>query len=374
MSRRKAFLHVGVPGAGGALLDAVLLENKDTLLDQGVAHPAHTAEEMFRAALEIRHDHKAWGYKRREVEGAWAGIYRRAAKHRGTVVVGQELLAGATPAQIALLVDGLAGFEVHVVLTTRDPASQVVAGWAASVESGRSVSFPKFCRRVLDPTREHEQAQEFWDDQDLGDILDRWEAVVSSPEHVHVVVLSHDEAAQRAALLSAFGEIAGFDPACLPVTDELLANSVDRAGVEVTRTVNRAIDAHGDGRARRAVLRRHLPEGMVVASGSPGWVPADLHDEVGELAEAWATRIGSCGYDVHGDVSDLLPLRPEESALPRQDVSTEERLEMTTEALAEMLVEVARLREHNAVLEAHAAKLDKKRKRLKVKLATATAK
>ncbi|HEU4812467.1 MAG TPA: hypothetical protein VFT00_10035 [Nocardioides sp.] len=372
MSRRKAFLHIGVPGAGGALLDSVLLEHADTLREQGVEHPAHSADEMFRAALEITRDHKAWGYRRREVEGTWAEIYRRASKHRGPVVVGQELLAAATPEQIALMVDGLAGFEIHVVLTTRDPASQVVAGWAASVESGRSVSFPKFCRRVLDPAREHEQAQEFWSGQDLGDILDRWEAVVSRPEHVHVVVLPRDEAAQRAALLAAFGEIVGFDAARLPVTTELLTTSVDRAGVEVTRTVNRAIAAHGEGPAQRAVLRRYLPEGMVVAGGGPGWVPANLHDEVGELADGWAARIKGGGYDVHGDVSDLWPVRPEERALPRLlDVSTEERLETATNALAEMLVEVARLREHNAVLEAHALKLDRKQKRLKRRLAAA---
>lgn len=371
MSRRKAFLHIGVPGAGGAFLDSALVENADALLEQGVAHPAISAEEMFRATLEIRRDHKAWGYQRREVEGAWAGIYRRAARHKGTVVFSQELLAAATPDQIALLLDGLDGFEIHVVLTTRDPAAQAVAGWAATVESGRSVSFEKFCRRIMDPAREHEQADQFWAGQELGDLLDRWGAAVRKPEHVHVVVLPHDETGQRDAVWDGIGEIVGFDARALPVNEHPATTTIDRAGVEVTREVNRAINARGGGRTQRAVVRRYLSEGTVVAGGSTGWMPATLYDEVSELAARWVDLLEGGGYDVHGVATDLLPLRPEEH-VGADAITVEARLETATNALANVLVEVARLREHNAALEARAETLDRKRRRLKRKLALAT--
>src|SRR4029077_7430649 len=101
--------------------------------------------------IEIRRDHKAWGYERREVEGTWAEICRQARKGRGDVVFSQELLAACSPPQIALLLDTLAGFEVRLVVTARDPGTQLVAAWAGSVEAGRSGAFTRVRPRGVGP-------------------------------------------------------------------------------------------------------------------------------------------------------------------------------------------------------------------------------
>ena len=82
------------------------------------------------------------------------------------MVVGHELLAGATRDEIALLVDGLAGTQVHVV---------VLAG----VPDGRVGLFP--------------------DELDLGSVLDRWAAAISSPDRVHVVVTDPTDATRGLA-------------------------------------------------------------------------------------------------------------------------------------------------------------------------------
>lgn len=168
MAKRKAFLHIGPPRTGGGFLDSALTEHADALAAAGVRHPAISAEEMFRAAIEIRRDHKAWGYQRREVEGAWAGICRRAWKGKGDVVFSQELLAACTAPQIDLLLDGLAGFEVHVVVTEREP----------------------------------------------GDVLEAWKQAVR-PDLWHVVSAPEVETAR--AVWTAFGDIVGFDASRLPL-------------------------------------------------------------------------------------------------------------------------------------------------------------
>jgi hypothetical protein len=56
MGRRTAYLHIGPPRSGGAFLDSALAEHAEALEVGGLRHPAISAEQMFRAAIEIRRD------------------------------------------------------------------------------------------------------------------------------------------------------------------------------------------------------------------------------------------------------------------------------------------------------------------------------
>ena len=71
-----------------------LEQHREALAEYGVRAPARSADEAFRAAVEVRREHKAWGLRRRDVEGTWSGICRRALKHRDSVVVGLLLSIG----------------------------------------------------------------------------------------------------------------------------------------------------------------------------------------------------------------------------------------------------------------------------------------
>lgn len=117
--KQRAWLHVGMPGAGD-VLEAALAHHHGALVELGVASVARTSTESFRAAVEILRAHGEWGLARRDVEGQWTHLVRRAAKARADLVFSQPLLAGATPEQVDLLVDALAGFQIHVVVTTGD--------------------------------------------------------------------------------------------------------------------------------------------------------------------------------------------------------------------------------------------------------------
>lgn len=176
-TKRKVYLHVGVSGGPADFLEAALLEHTHALASLGVRVPVENADEMFRAAVEITRTHKAWGYKRREVEGAWAGICRRIHKLKGldTAVLSQPLLHDATPEQIDLLVDTLAGTKVHVVLVTGPDADPAV----------------------------------------LEELHERWGRAVKKPERVHVLEI--DAATDRAAVWRRFGELVGFGTASLSV-------------------------------------------------------------------------------------------------------------------------------------------------------------
>jgi hypothetical protein len=214
MARRKAFVHVGLPHSGGTVLAPALDHHRAALSTLGIQRPG-TADEMFRAAVEILRDHKAWGYRRRDVEGSWSAVCRQARKAKGTVVVGHHLLADAAPIDIDLFLDGLAGFEVHVVLVSRDG------------EPG------------------------------LDTLRDRWGTALGRPERLHVVVprTPGDPGPEAWAGL---GRLVGFDATALP------------------------LPASTDLRVRRALALRHSPQWVEVATRSDN--PAD--GQVVEAAEA----------------------------------------------------------------------------------------
>jgi len=182
MAKQRAFLHIGLPHSDGELLDAGLRRYAGTLApglvdDRGrrVRLPARSEMEMFNAAVEMRHDHRDWGLRRRDVEGSWAHLCRRAIKNKDTVVFSHHLLAGCPPEGIALMVDQLPGCAVHVIVTVGSP-------------DPRAAMFP--------------------DDYDLTSVVGRWSAAVSRPERLHLVQVDPDRPAEA---WHSFGKVIGID-------------------------------------------------------------------------------------------------------------------------------------------------------------------
>lgn len=131
--KHKAWIHVGMAGVGD-VIEPALAYHHAALVELGVASIAQTPAESFRAAVEMTRSHKEWGLKRGDVEGQWTRLVRRALKAKSDLVFSQPLLAAATAEQIALLIDALAGLQVHVVVTTGlDDETDTLARWAAAV-------------------------------------------------------------------------------------------------------------------------------------------------------------------------------------------------------------------------------------------------
>lgn len=245
MARRKAFVHIGLPLSGGSVIDAALEHHEATLSRLDIQRPAKSADEMFRAAIEIVRDHRAWGYRRRDVEGSWSAVCRRARKSKGSALVGQPLLAAAAPVEIDLFLDGLAGFEVHVVLVAAAP----------------------------DPRAPRLDA-----DRDLGVVLDRWATALGRPDRLHVIVAPATEE-RDLAVWTAYGRVVGFDASTLRLPDSPPAQV-----------------------GRRLALRHSSLWEAGTDSAS-----LDPYDAWVQAAERWAKDIADGGYDLHGDAGDLVP-------------------------------------------------------------------
>jgi hypothetical protein len=189
--KHKAWIHVGMPGVGD-VIEPALAHHHAALIELGAASAARTTAESFRAAVEMTRSHKDWGLKRADVEGQWTRLVRRAEKARADLVFSQSLLAAATPEQVALLVDALAGYQVHVVVTTGlDDETATVAAWQAAVRK---------------------------------------------PERLHVI---ETDGMEPADVWKAFGKVAGFGTASLRLADVPRASATFQSLPDALREVER---------------------------------------------------------------------------------------------------------------------------------------
>ncbi|NUR07518.1 MAG: hypothetical protein HOQ22_12430 [Nocardioidaceae bacterium] len=366
------FLHIGLPKTGTTFLQASLEQNKPALKEAGIRYPSGKDDRMFRAALDVRGNHKAWGRRRADVQGTWDDLCRRARKHDGVTVISHELLAAASVHQVVAAMTMLKGLDVHVVVTARDPARQATAEWQEGIKHGRQLTFEQFRTKVLAPESENDYARRFHAAQDLPSVLSRWGAAV--PEDRLHVVCCPPAGADRTELWRRFADVVGFDPAQHPPAGSDSDNrSLGTDEIDLLRRVNVALDRRLVQPAYGEVVKRYFAQRLLAGTGGrrPA-VPPDLYDDLTVVAERWVKEIDRAGYPVHGDLADLLP-KPGAPGPHPDDVDTTRQVESAVAATAELLVEVHRGRSEIARLEAERRRLKKRRKVLKRRLQQAVA-
>ena len=129
MAKRLFLLHIGP--------DAVDLAAMREGLGLGrISVPDVDPQVLVHAGTEISRSHKAAGLKRRQVEGAWAAVCRKAYKARTDCFASMPAFFHVTSEQAALALDGLAGFKVVLVVTSGFDL-QPPAHWMSLVKEER---------------------------------------------------------------------------------------------------------------------------------------------------------------------------------------------------------------------------------------------
>ncbi|WP_395690445.1 hypothetical protein [Nocardioides sp.] len=342
MSRR-VYLHVGAPKTGTTYVQDRLAVNAKELAGHGVHLPTTSSLvdpplAHFRAALDLLG--QDWGGTPGHADGAWDALVRRIQRRSGTVVVSHEILAPATPAQVAKVMRDLAGSEIHVVYTVRDLARQVPAAWQESVKQGRRWSYRRFLDRFV------KGRTWFYRAFDVPRVLGTWGAGLP-PDHVHVVTVppSADDSTGD-VLWERMCAALRIDPAWAPVDSDRSNRSLGIAETQVIRQLNRRMDR----RAMREsyydeLIREMLAQGELVRRRSAAvTLPPDRYPWAQERAERWIEWIEGSGVHVVGDVDDLRPVAPdpEETWHDPDKVGTKRQLSTALDALAAMTREAAR--------------------------------
>lgn len=342
MSRR-VYLHIGAPKTGTTYLQDRLSVNAKTLAAHGVHFPSTSplvspGLAHFRAALDLLG--QDWGGAPGHADGSWDALVRRVRRRTGTVVISHEILAPASPAQVAKAMRDLAGSEIHVVYTARDLGRQVPAAWQESIKQGRRWSYKRFLDRFEKGRTWFHRAF------DVPRVLGTWGAGLP-PEHVHVVTVPPSGGDRTGdPLWDRMCGVLGIDPAWAPLDSDRSNQSLGIAETQVVRQLNRRTDR----RARREssydeLIRDMLAQGELVKRRSAAvTLPPDRFPWAQEQAERWIEWIVGSGVDVVGDVEELRPVPPDPTERWRDPdkVRAKRQLNTALDALAAMTREAAR--------------------------------
>lgn len=364
--RPRVVLHVGLPKSGTTFLQHGLGRNAEALADRGVLYPQTSDDVMFRAALDVRGNHKAWGRRRRDVAGAWDFLCATARRHAGTTIVSHELLAPACRRQVDAALSMLQGLDVHLVVTARDPVRQLVSEWQEGVKHGRRLTFTEFEAAVR--SGQGDLAHRFAAAQALPEVLHRWGRHLPS-DRVHLVV-GPPVGSSPERLWHAFAGVVGFDPAGFPVGRGPLNESLGADEVDLLRRVNIALDGRLPQPAYGRLAKHRLAHQLLAGRRSrPLQAPHRVRDALTDVAEQWVKEVERSGWTVHGSLSDLVPLPLTEPGPGPDTVDPHAQVALAADVVAALLLDLEAAHAEAADVEARRRSWKKRAKQLRRVLA-----
>jgi len=317
---RRCVVHVGVPKSGTTYLQDLLWDSTVELREQGFRLPLRSVHDHFFLTLALR------GRLDSLVDPPGAveilDRFRRDLETPGTehLIVSHELFAPVEAEAIDGFLDLLSDFEVHVVVTARDLARQIPAEWQQQTKTRAEQTYDTFLDEVVQHTAEH-----FWSVQDVAAVAARWGRRLP-PERVHVVTVPPPGESPD-LLVTRFCSVVGLDPARLH-RDQARSNR--SLGYEQTELVRRINAALGDrlphprqgynGNVKfwfaETVLAQQQPHQRLV-------LPAEHWEWCRTTSKAIVERLERAGYDVVGNLSDLVPGDTPDTAAPHGPSDTE---------------------------------------------------
>lgn len=303
-SRRRLYVHIGLQKTGTTYLQAAMLGNRDRIASQGLALVPPTKKEAYQLMLAVRERYQP-GRDPDEVADALSVFESRVARSSAPrMLLSQESLSAARPAQVRRFLAACEGVEVHVVLTVRDLARSVPSAWQQDIKAGRTFPYGGYLRRLQN--MEHNGALRHpWIQLDPPAVLARWAAELPDGR-IHVVTVP-PPGGPPTLLLERFCRVVGVNPAGLTHTETPSNTSLGRVQVEVLRRVN--------GELPDEVLRRQVYSGVgkrFFAAQVLGdqasrsiRVPARLRPWCEEVSSRQVAALEAAGYHVEGTLTDL---------------------------------------------------------------------
>ena len=304
-AERRLYLHVGHAKTGTSYLQGAFWGSRTALADAGLLLPLGGPGHHFGLALALRGDldesmdaPMAFTAEDRLVEQLSRSSAPRA-------LVTHEVLAAVSADEAARFCARISNREVHIVLTVRDLRRQVPAEWQQRVKTRSTLTYEKFLDGVVNHT---ERGAKFWRVQDTFDVAERWRGDLP-PDRVHIVTTPPAGSAPT-LLLERFCSVLGVDPATVSTDQSRRNESLGAQQVELMRRVNVALGdrlPHPRAGYNRVAKNEFANAVLAAQEGARLELPSSLDEWCAGEAQRTVDQIRSAGYDVVGDLDDLLP-------------------------------------------------------------------
>ena len=341
---RRVLLHVGAPKTGTSFVQDILFTHRETLRERGILYPADRHDSHFLAALDLME--LPWGGLEREAGGAWERLVAEVREWPGTSIISHEILGTASRVQVAHALESLGahdGTEVHLVYSSRDLVRQIPAEWQENVKHRRTKTYGRFLENLRDEQRSSEVAQWFWGVQEVPDVLDRW-AESLPHDRVHVVTVP-PPGSSPTLLWERFAGLFGIDAAEFAPTNRANTSLGVPESAMIRRLNERLNDVLPNHHYRTFVRELLVHQNLSSRPGSPRLsLPEDAYRWASDLGRSWVSELALRGYDVVGDLDDLVP-RPAAPFTDPDNCDEHAVSEAAIDALAIMTNETARLRD-----------------------------
>lgn len=336
----RVFLHIGLPKTGTTYLQTVMWAERDRMRAQGVLLPGRLRRDHLWATRVIRQDPRLQEFEP-QVRESWDVLRAEIAAWEGTAVISHEFFAGASAEQAAAMVSALAPAEVHLVVTAREPVGLYSGSWQESLKNRDTRTFATY---AAEPPSANPMSVWNWRTLDVRLVLERWAPAVE-PDRVHVLPVPAP-GSPRDLLWTRFATLIGLDPASFDLSETFPNESMGVVEAETLRRVNaHLLDGDFETAFDRGVyIRTYLAdERLGTRDGERSWPTEDVLLECRSRARDAVEHIKEHGYDVLGDLEDLLV--PEVLG-PRRavdSVTEAEVAEVATATVGLMLHDVRRL-------------------------------
>jgi hypothetical protein len=343
----RVFLHIGLPKTATTYLQTALWGAREQMRAEGVLLPGRERRDHLWASRLVRDEARAERMPQHQ-RTAWDRLRAEIAEWPGTAVVTHEFFAAASAEQARTMVEQLAPAEVHVVVTAREPLGLFTASWQESLKNRETVPLADYAREVS----ESPGAIWNWRTLDLRLVLERWapHGGLLPPERVHVLPLPGKDA-PKDLIWHRYAGLLGLDSHAYDLSGNFPNESMGVVEAETLRRVNEHLGSFTEAIDRGVYIRTFLADQRLVPRGGERYWPAeDQVEECRERGRATVEHVRARGFDVIGEVDDLLvPDELDERRHP-DSVTDSEVAEVAVELVATMLSDVRELRHERRAL------------------------
>ncbi len=337
-AKRPVYLHVGSRKSGTSFVQESFLESRGALAKQGLGVPLGARVRHMQMVLNPLLAADPADPHHADTRAALRDVTRRLQQAKQPrLLLTIEDLAELETWRAELLLEALADFDVHLLISARHWAKQIPSEWQQCVKERLTTPYQDYVRGIRDRDGAPHTKQ-FIARQHVPDIAARWGRTLD-PDHVHVIAVppSSDD---PDALLKLFGEVLGVDPSALTAPPRARNLSLGYQQAETLRRLNVALgDRLQDFYTQyRLAVRRDVGRGILLRqSGDRVRLPEELVPWCVEESAAQVKEVTERGYHMVGQPEHLL-FDGKQGEPAFREVTEEEVADTAVQALASLAV------------------------------------